>query len=63
MRNVLFEYLGPLAFILSEYIKDLCLVAGVLLSVLRLIDGGAVENRTPVRNHATPNVYMFRKIV
>jgi len=26
-------------------------------------NGGAVENRTPVRNHATPNVYMFRKIV
>jgi len=25
--------------------------------------GGAVEDRTPVRNHATPNVYMFRKVV
>lgn len=26
-------------------------------------DGGAVEDRTPVRNHATPNVYMFREVV
>lgn len=25
--------------------------------------GGAVEDRTPVRNHATPNVYMFSEVV
>jgi len=25
--------------------------------------GGAVENRTPVRNLATPNFYMLRKVV
>jgi len=25
--------------------------------------GGAVENRTPVRNHATPNLYMLREVV
>jgi len=28
-----------------------------------LFNGGAVEDRTPVRNHATPNVYMFSKVV
>jgi len=33
------------------------------LDLFILSDGGAVENRTPVRNHATPNVYMFRKVV
>jgi hypothetical protein len=32
---------------------------GVLLNC----DGGAVENRTPVRNHATPNVYMLSEVV
>jgi len=28
-----------------------------------VIIGGAVRNRTAVRNLATPNVYMFRKVV
>ena len=34
-----------------------------LRCVIEILNGGAVEDRTPVRNHATPNLYMFREVV
>jgi len=35
----------------------------VLEDFFAVFNGGAVEDRTPVRNHATPNVYMLSEVV